>query len=65
MDDTTPGSPQQRHLGLRIAVGLVGLLLSALLILLGQVATKQSATTQALENYESLQETATPSPVRE
>lgn len=52
--DATPNS----HLGFRIAVGAVGLALLTLFVMLGSVAMKQSATTQALETRESLREDA-------
>jgi len=55
MNDTTPDTSPNRHLGFRITVGLVGLALIALFIVLGTVASKQSDTRQALESYESLQ----------
>lgn len=50
------------YLGLRIAVGVAGLILIALLALLGSVAMKQSATA---ENLEALGEDARPAPARE
>lgn len=68
MNDSTPEATPNRHLGFRIAVGLAGLILIALFIVLGRVASKQSATTQALESYESLQavdKPAQPSTARE
>ncbi|MDP2432062.1 MAG: hypothetical protein Q8O33_08525 [Pseudomonadota bacterium] len=65
MNDTPPASPPNRHLGIRIAVGFVGLLLLALFVMLGQVAMKQSATNQALETHENLREDAAPAAVRE
>jgi hypothetical protein len=60
MKNATPVASPNRHLGFRIAVGLVGLAFIALFIMLGRVAMKQSATTQALETHESLQEAAKP-----
>ncbi len=48
--DVTPNA----HLGFRIAVGVVGLILFALIVMLGSVAMKQSATTASLEARESL-----------
>jgi len=61
MNDTAPN----RHLGIRIAAGLAVLLLIALFVMLARVATKQYATTQALETYESLQEAAKPAAARD
>jgi flagellar biosynthesis/type III secretory pathway M-ring protein FliF/YscJ len=60
MKTDTPDTSTNRHLGIRLAVGFVGLLLLALLIMLGQVAMKQSATNQALETYETQREDAGP-----
>ncbi len=66
MNDSTPEVPPDttpnRHLGFRIAVGVVGLVLIALFIMLGTVASKQSDTLQALESHESLQ--AAPAPAQ-
>jgi len=66
MDDSTPeATPESRpdrHLVFRLAVGVAGLVLIALFIVLGRVASKQSATTQALETHESLQ--AAPAPAQ-
>ena len=59
--NATPGS----HLGFRIAVGAVGLVLLALFVMLGSVAMKQSATQQSLETRESLQESAPSESARE
>ena len=67
MNDSPSEAASNRHLGFRIAVGVAGLALLALVIVLGRVAGKQSATTQALESYESLQEAprpATPAAIR-
>jgi hypothetical protein len=47
--DATPNATPNAHLGFRIAVGVVGLALLALFAMLGSVAMKQSASTQALE----------------
>jgi len=55
MNDATSEATPNRHLGFRIAVAVAGLVLIALFIVLGRVASKQSATTQALESYEPLQ----------
>jgi|APIni6443716594_1056825.scaffolds.fasta_scaffold01512_4 NAD/NADP transhydrogenase alpha subunit len=60
--EVTPESTPNRHLGFRIAVGVVGLVLIALFIMLGTVASKQSDTRQALETHESLQ--AAPAPAQ-
>ncbi len=65
MSPTPPGSSKTRHLGVRLAVGFVGLLLLALIVMLGQVALKQSATHQALETQETLREDAGPTAVTE
>jgi hypothetical protein len=59
--DATPNA----HLGFRLAVGAVGLVLIALFVLLGSVAMKQSATQQTLETQESLREGAQTAPARE
>ena len=40
----TPETSNNRHLGFRVGVGLVGLALLALFVMLGQVAMRQSAT---------------------
>ena len=53
--EVTPESTPNRHLGFRIAVGVVGLVLITLFIVLGQVASNQSDTRQALETHDSLQ----------
>lgn len=63
MNDIT--SPSSKHLGLRLAIGAVGLVLIALLALLGSVAMKQSATSQSLQAEEALGEDARPAPIRE
>lgn len=69
MNDTESAATQHatasNHLGFRIAVGAVGLALLALVVMLGSVALKQSATTQALETRESLREDAQSAPARE
>jgi len=65
MNNTPPASLPNRHLGLRITVGVVGLAFLALFLLLGQVAMKQSATNQALETHDSPQGQAKPAAVRE
>jgi hypothetical protein len=62
MNDLTPEAAPDRHLGFRIAVGVVGLVLTALFIMLGKVASKQSDTLQTLETHESLQ--AAPAPAQ-
>jgi hypothetical protein len=53
------------HLGFRIAVGVVGVALLIMFAMLGSVAMKQSATSQALEAEESLREEAGSAPARE
>ncbi|MBM4180270.1 MAG: hypothetical protein FJ209_01775 [Betaproteobacteria bacterium] len=69
MNDTESDPPSAAtgkiHLGIRIAVGVVGLALLALFVLLGSVTMKQSATTQALEARQPLNEEARPAPGRE
>lgn len=69
MNDTEPDTPSDTsanaQLGLRIAVGVVGLALLALIIMLGSVAMKHSSTAQALETRESLREDAGSAPARE
>jgi hypothetical protein len=60
-DEESPATPSS-HLGFRIAVGVVGLILLAVLVLLGSVALKQSATTQALETRESLRQSSESAP---
>jgi len=62
---TAAGAPAQSHLGFRIAVGIAGLVLFGLIVLLGSVALKQSATTQALDTQASRDAEARPSPARE
>ena len=62
MIDSPPEVPPNRHLGFRIAVGLVGLVFVALFIVLGRVASKQSDTQQALETAKSLR--AAPAPAQ-
>jgi hypothetical protein len=62
---TPNATPNNAHLGFRIAVAAAGLALLALFIMLGSVAMKQSATAEALENRESLGEDARPAPARE
>ena len=56
--DVTPNATPNAHLGFRIAVGVVGVALLIMFAMLGSVAMKQSATTQALEAQESLREEA-------
>ncbi|HNE14814.1 MAG TPA: hypothetical protein PLL39_02250 [Rhodocyclaceae bacterium] len=63
--DTPADAPANAHLGFRIAVAVVGLALLALFAMLGSVAMKQSATTQALDARESPGEDARPAPPRE
>jgi hypothetical protein len=58
--EATPDTTPNTYLGFRIAVGVVGLVMIALFIVLGTVASKQSDTRQALETHESLQ--AAPAP---
>lgn len=68
MNPNTPNTPESsnhHHLGIRLAVGAVGLLLLALFVLLGQVAMKQSATHQALETHETLKEEGGPATATE
>jgi len=62
--DATPNATPNTYLGFRIAVGVVGLALLVLFAMLGSVAMKQSATTQALEAQKSLRE-AQSAPARE
>lgn len=63
--DATPDSTPNTHLGFRIAVGVVGVALLIMFAMLGSVAMKQSATTQALEAQESLRNEAGSTPPRE
>ncbi len=63
--DATPDSTPNTHLGFRIAVGVVGVALLIMFAMLGSVAMKQSATTQALEAQESLRDEAGSTPPRE
>lgn len=68
MNDATPEATPNRYLGIRLAVGLVGLALVALFIMLGRVASKQADTAQALESHEStrtLDKPASPASARE
>lgn len=62
--DATPDSTPNTHLGFRIAVGVVGVALFIMFAMLGSVAMKQSATTQALEAQE-LRDEAGSTPPRE
>ena len=62
--DVTSDATPNAHLGFRIAVGAVGLALLAVFVMLGSVAMKQSATTQALEAQE-LRDEAGSTPPRE
>lgn len=62
---TPSDTPANAHLGFRIAVAVVGLALIGLFVLLGSVAMKQSATTQALDIRESPGENDRPAPPRE
>lgn len=63
--DTNSNTTPNVHLGFRIAVGVVGVALLIMFAMLGSVAMKQSATTQALEAQESLREEAGSTPARE
>ena len=63
--DATPDSTPNTHLGFRIAVGVVGVALLIMFAMLGSVAMKQSATTQALEAQETLRDEAGSTPPRE
>jgi len=65
MNDNRSDTPPNPHLGFRLAVGAVGLALLALVVMLGSVAMKQSATAQALEERETPSAKAPPSPARE
>ncbi len=60
MHDITSTPSRHRPLGIRIAVAVVGALLLGLLFLLGQVALKQSATQQTLEDRRFQQEGSGP-----
>ena len=62
--EATPDSTPNAHLGFRIAVGVVGVALLIMFAMLGSVAMKQSATTQALEAQE-LRNEAGSTPPRE
>jgi len=63
--NATPNATPNAHLGFRIAVGVVGVALLIMFAMLGSVAMKQSATTQALEAQESLREAAGSTPARD
>ena len=63
--NATPNATPNSHLGFRIAVGAVGLLLLAMFIMLGSVALKQSATQKALETHETNQDSAPSAPAPE
>lgn len=65
MDEPESNVTPNAHLGFRIAVGVVGLALLALVVMLGSVAMKQSATTHALDARESLGEDTRAAPARE
>ena len=56
--NATSSATPNAHLGFRIAVGVVGVALLIMFAMLGSVAMKQSATTQALEAQEYLREEA-------
>jgi hypothetical protein len=60
MNEKEPEETSSKHLVFRIAVGVVGLALLALFLMLGNVAMKQSATAQALEDRETLREETMP-----
>ncbi len=53
MKGTTSDTAPSGALGIRVAVGLAGMMLLALFILMGHAATRQSATMQALDDYET------------
>lgn len=63
--DTPPDASPDSHLGFRIAVAVAGLVLIGLFALLGSVAMKQSATTQALDARQALGDEARSAPARE
>lgn len=63
--DANPNATPNAHLGFRIAVGVVGVALLIMFAMLGSVAMKQSATTQALEAQESLREGTGSAPARD
>jgi hypothetical protein len=69
MTDTDSSTPSHAtsgsHLGFRLAVGAVGVLLLALFVLLGSVAMKQSATQKSLETREATEAGAPSDSVRE
>ncbi len=65
MNDSKAKASAARHLGMRIAVGVVGLALIALFVLLGSVALRQSDTTRTLETRAPLREGVQTTPVRE
>ena len=59
-DDITPQSPPASQLGMRIGIGLLGLVILGMFVLLGQAALKQADTTRALQTYESRQQVEKP-----
>jgi hypothetical protein len=63
--NATPNATPNSHLGFRIAVGAVGLVLLAMFVMLGSVAMKQSATQKSLETREANQESAPSESARE
>lgn len=65
MNDTETDATPKTHLGLRIAVAVVGFVLIAMIVMLGKVAMKQSATTEALATQDALREGARSAPIRE
>jgi hypothetical protein len=65
MSDTESVTRPHTHLVFRIAVGAAGLALLALVVMLGSVALKQSATTEALATGEALRDEARPAPARD
>ncbi len=65
MNDNETEATPNTLLGFRIAVGAVGLLILIVFILLGSVALKQSATTQALEDRKPMSESAVTVPTQD
>ncbi|HRH82217.1 MAG TPA: hypothetical protein PLW81_14350 [Thiobacillaceae bacterium] len=65
MKDAKSDITPKTYLGFRLAVGVIGLALIALFVMLGSVAMKQSATTEALATQESLREDTGSAPAGE
>jgi len=63
--DPPANTSSNSHLGFRLAVGLVGLLLLVMVVMLGRVSMQQSATAEALETRDNIRSEAQSGPARE